>query len=101
MPFLLAGYDQMCTEVNKINAGNSRVMQMSTEVDKINRLNSKVLLAMYVETLTFLSSTCVDIMEESNWLNRVFTFSFYILYGFTLIIAAEANEKVSQGIKFT
>jgi len=68
---------------------------MLTEVNKINAINSRVMLFVYLEALTWLSQTSVAVMEESNWLSRFFVFRYYILYGFTFILAAEANRKVN------
>jgi len=75
---LLDIFDQMCTEVNKINAVNSRVM-----------------LVVYVQVLSWFTFSCLDVMEGSDWLLEVYLFSAYLLYALTFIVAAEANVKVS------
>jgi len=88
----------MCSKVDK-NIGFLLTCYGRMLKDVKNAINSRVMLALYIQTLTFLTSTCVDIKEDSNWLNRVYMFGYYNLYAFTLILAAEANATVSLGLK--
>jgi len=91
----------ICSHTDKINIRFllTTYEQMWTEMTKINAINSRLMLVVYVQTLTYLSSTCVDLMEESNWLNRVYVLSYYFLYALTFLLAAEANEKVTIKVK--
>jgi len=75
---LLDIFDQMCTEVNKINAVNRRVT-----------------LVVYVQALSWFSFTSVDVMEEYDWFVGVYLVSVYLVYALTFIVAAEANKKAS------
>jgi len=77
--FLLACFEQMCTEVNTVN-----------------EINSGVMLVSYVQLLSWLSQTSVDVMEHNNWIYRVYAFIYYILYALTYVLAAEANKKVRR-----
>jgi len=92
-------------EANSSNKMNIRSLlayyeQMWSEVNKINGMNRGAMLVVYVQIITWLASTCVDLIEENNWLNRAFFVSFYVLYALTFIIAAEANQKVSFKVKW-
>jgi len=69
--------------------------QMCTEVKRINAFNSRVTLVVYVLALSWFSCTSVDVMEEYDWVLKVFLVSEYLVYALTFVVAAEANKKAS------
>jgi len=61
----------------------------------INETNNQVLLIVYIQTLSWISSSALDLLEDINWLRKCFMVVYYVLYILTYYFAAEANHKVS------
>jgi len=74
---LLTYYEQMCTKINKINA-----------------ISSQVKLIVYAGLVIWISTSSLEVIENSNWVGSLMILIIYILHAFAFLLAANANKTV-------
>jgi apolipoprotein N-acyltransferase len=62
---------------------------------KINAVNGPIMFIVFVQIISWISSTTIDTLDDENWPNRCFMTLYYMFYLLTLFLAAEANYKVT------
>jgi len=63
---------------------------------RINYINSGILLVVYLQIISWVSSTALDFLQDENWFNRIYMFLHCVLYSSMFILAAEVNHKVRE-----
>jgi len=61
----------------------------------VNKVNGPVMLVVYVQIISWISSTTLETLDEVNWPRRIYMGMYYTLYVCTFYFAAEVNHKVN------
>jgi len=62
--------------------------------ERLNKLSSEILVVLFLNVMTWLSTEALAFVDTTNWYNRLLNFISWTLYGTGFILAAEANNRV-------
>jgi len=64
--------------------------------DRLNQLNSGILVVLFLDVMTFLSTKAIAFVDTTNWYYRFMNFLNWTLYAVGFMLAARANNKVRK-----